>query len=113
MNSLSIVYVDRDVPLGMRDGVQLMANVYRPMASSFALVLLSVTPYDKDATPDRSILMRALQRRVFDHFLKGEPTDWERTPRVRLTVRRSRHVWDVRAETRWPIAGVTYRSFAI
>jgi predicted acyl esterase len=51
---------------------------------------------------------RALQRRFFDHFLKGEATDWEWTPRVRLAVRRSRDVCDVRPETEWPIAGVTY-----
>src|SRR5215467_8896985 len=46
------VSVDLDMPVRMRDGVQLMANVYRPMASSPAAVLLSVTPYSKDATPD-------------------------------------------------------------
>jgi predicted acyl esterase len=33
--------------------------------------------------------MREVQRRFFDHFLKGEPNGWETTPRVRLAVRRS------------------------
>jgi uncharacterized protein len=51
---------------------------------------------------------RDLQRRFFDHFLKGEPNGWDRTPRVRLAVRRSREVWDMRAEPDWPLAGVTY-----
>jgi putative CocE/NonD family hydrolase len=51
---------------------------------------------------------RDLQRRFFDHFLKGEPNGWEGTPRVRLAVRRSRDVWDVRPEPNWPLAGVTY-----
>ena len=39
---------------------------------------------------------REVQRRFFDHFLKGEPNGWEATPRVRLAVRRSREVCDVR-----------------
>jgi len=51
---------------------------------------------------------RDLQRRFFDHFLKGEPNGWERTPRVRLAVRRSRDVADVRTEPNWPLPGVRY-----
>lgn len=51
---------------------------------------------------------RDLQRRFFDHFLKGEPNDWEQTPRVRLAVRRSREVSDVRSEPNWPLNGATY-----
>jgi hypothetical protein len=54
------VNLDRDVPVRMRDGMRLMANVYRPVASGPAPVLVSVTPYSKDATPDRvsMLLMR-------------------------------------------------------
>ncbi len=51
---------------------------------------------------------RDLQRRFFDHFLKGAPNGWDATPRVRLAVRRSREIADVRAEPDWPLAGVTY-----
>src|SRR6266581_3227929 len=51
---------------------------------------------------------RDLQRRFFDYFLKGEPNGWERTPRVRLAVRRSRDVADVRTEPNWPLPGVRY-----
>lgn len=51
---------------------------------------------------------RDMQRRFFDHFLKGELNGWEETPRVRLVVRRSRDVSDVRTESDWPLAGVSY-----
>jgi len=51
---------------------------------------------------------REMQRRFFDHFLKGEPNGWETTPRVRLAVRRSREVYDVRPETEWPLPEVKY-----
>ena len=43
-----------------------------------------------------------------DHFPPGDPNGWERTPRVRLAVRRSLDVSDVRTEPNWPIPGVTY-----
>jgi uncharacterized protein len=51
---------------------------------------------------------RDVQRRFFDHFLKGEPNGWETTPRVRLAVRRSRDVWDIRTSTDWPLPEVGY-----
>jgi uncharacterized protein len=51
---------------------------------------------------------REMQRRFFDHFLKGEPNGWETTPRVRLAVRRSREVYDVCPETQWPLPEVRY-----
>src|SRR6266567_3262256 len=51
---------------------------------------------------------REVQRRFFDHFLKGEPNGWETTPRVRLAIRRSREVYDVRPETEWPLPEVRY-----
>jgi predicted acyl esterase len=51
---------------------------------------------------------RALQRRFFDHFLKGEENGWERTPRVRLTVRRSREAHEIRSEAAWPLARAAY-----
>lgn len=54
------VTLDRDVPVPMRDGVRLMANVFRPLTPSRAPVLMSVTPYGRDALPDRlyMLLMR-------------------------------------------------------
>ncbi len=45
----------------------------------------------------------ALQRRFFDHFLKGADNGWEREPRVSLAVRRI-DGFTSRAETEWPIA---------
>ncbi|MDQ0142077.1 CocE/NonD family hydrolase [Cupriavidus necator] len=45
----------------------------------------------------------ALQRRFFDHFLKGEDNGWDREPPIRLQVR---HVdgFVERAEYEWPLA---------
>src|SRR5260370_4864994 len=54
------VSMDRDVAVTLRDGVHLMANVFRPFVPGPAPVLMSVTPYGKDALPDRvgTLLMR-------------------------------------------------------
>lgn len=51
---------------------------------------------------------RSSQRRFFDHFLKGEDNGWEKTPRVRLTVRKTRHDHTMRDETDWPLPSLTY-----
>lgn len=45
-----------------------------------------------------------LQRRFFDHFLKGEDNGWDKEPRVRLQVRRPGERFDERTENEWPLA---------
>ena len=45
----------------------------------------------------------ALQRRFFDHFLKGEDNGWDRQPPVILTVRDPRGAFR-RNENEWPLA---------
>jgi predicted acyl esterase len=47
------VKLERDVAVVMRDGVRLFANVFRPDDAAPHPVVLSVTPYGKDNTPDR------------------------------------------------------------
>jgi uncharacterized protein len=47
------VIFERDVAVPMRDGVRLMANLFRPADGKPAPVILSVTPYGKDKLPDR------------------------------------------------------------
>jgi len=48
------IVVDRGVSVMARDGVKLSVNVYRPSNVDGALpVVVSVTPYGKDNTPDR------------------------------------------------------------
>src|SRR6476646_10248905 len=42
------ITVDFDVPVQMRDGVTLRANVYRPVGEGRWPVLLTRTPYGKD-----------------------------------------------------------------
>src|SRR5438045_9638200 len=49
----SDVTLERDVPVPMSDGVQLMANVFCSFPPRRSPVLMSVTPYGKDALPDR------------------------------------------------------------
>lgn len=50
----------------------------------------------------------ALQRRFFDHFLKGEDNGWDRQPPVILKVR---HVdrFESRTEEAWPLPGTEWR----
>jgi len=45
-----------------------------------------------------------LQRRFFDHFLKGVDNGWDRSARVRLNVRRPGEVFELREENEWPLA---------
>ncbi len=45
-----------------------------------------------------------LQKRFFDHFLKGEDNGWEREPRVRLQVRHADGRFVERHENEWPLA---------
>ena len=47
---------------------------------------------------------RDLQRRFFDHFLKGEDNGWDREPQVLLQVRRPGDRFETRAEREWPLA---------
>jgi uncharacterized protein len=55
---------------------------------------------------------RLLQKRFFDHFLKGEKNGWEREPSVRLQVR---HVdrFVERKEDAWPIARTQWTRFRL
>lgn len=45
-----------------------------------------------------------LQRRFFDHFLKGEDNGWADQPRVQLNVRHPGERFEPRAEDEWPLA---------
>ena len=46
----------------------------------------------------------ALQKRFFDHFLKGEDNGWDSTAPVMLNIRRPGEVFDLRFEQEWPLA---------
>jgi predicted acyl esterase len=46
------IWLERDVSVPMRDGVRLMVNIFRPAIERAVPVVMSVTPYGKDATPD-------------------------------------------------------------
>jgi hypothetical protein len=46
----------------------------------------------------------ALQKRFFDHFLKGIDNGWDKTPRVMLNVRHPGERFVPRVETEWPLA---------
>jgi predicted acyl esterase len=40
--------IERDVAVPMRDGLRLLANLYRPAVEDPCPVIMSVTPYGKD-----------------------------------------------------------------
>ena len=54
---------------------------------------------------------RELQKRFFDHFLKGEDNGFDRTPRVQLNIRHpgERFVW--RGEDEWPLARTQWTEY--
>src|SRR2546427_3594558 len=65
----SDVTLQRDVPVPMSDGVQLMANVFRSFPPRRSPVLMSVTPYGKDTLPDRrGMLLMPLSGTRFVHL---------------------------------------------
>ena len=45
-----------------------------------------------------------LQKRFFDHFLKGEKNGWDRQPPVQLQVRHPGEKFELRFEHEWPLA---------
>jgi uncharacterized protein len=45
-----------------------------------------------------------LQRRFFDHFLRGADNGWERTAPVRLNIRHPGERFELRDEQEWPLA---------
>jgi predicted acyl esterase len=47
---------------------------------------------------------RDVQRRFFDHFLRGIDNGWDRTPRVQLNIRHLGERFVARGENEWPLA---------
>jgi len=82
---LSSMIPERNIPVPMRDGVRLFANLFRPVADGPWAVVMSVTPYGKDELPDRlgEFLMRLsgvkfgkLNRSRFAGFESPDPAYW-------------------------------------
>ncbi len=54
---------------------------------------------------------RALQKRFFDHFLKGADNGWDKEPRVLLNVRHPGEEFEFRHENEWPIARTRWTKY--
>jgi len=52
-----------------------------------------------------------MQKRFFDHFLKGENNGWENEPRVRLQIRHSDGRFVERHEREWPLARTAWTPY--
>ena len=52
-----------------------------------------------------------LQKRFFDHFLKGVDNGFERTPRVQLNIRRPGEEFEWRGESEWPLARTEWTEY--
>jgi uncharacterized protein len=52
-----------------------------------------------------------LQKRFFDHFLKGEDNGWDAQPRVQLQMRSPGEKFSLRAENEWPLARTQWTHF--
>lgn len=68
---------------------------------------------DTHSSPFYTDYGRALQRRFFGHFLKGEDTGWSKQPPVALRVRHPGEVFVDRAEQEWPLARTQWSEFAL
>ena len=53
--------IDRDVPVEMRDGTVLRADVYRPESNESWPVLLQRTPYDKNVPRISALLLNPIR----------------------------------------------------
>ncbi len=53
----------------------------------------------------------ALQKRFFDHFLKGEDTGWQRQPSVALNIRHPGEKFVLRSENEWPLARTQWTKY--
>jgi uncharacterized protein len=53
----------------------------------------------------------ALQKRFFDHFLKGLDSGWDKQPRVQLNIRHPGEKFVLRAEHEWPLARTRWSKF--
>jgi uncharacterized protein len=53
----------------------------------------------------------ALQKRFFDHFLKGIDNGWDKTSRVMLNVRHPGETFVLRHEDEWPLARTRWTKF--
>ncbi|HVR79607.1 MAG TPA: CocE/NonD family hydrolase [Acidimicrobiia bacterium] len=54
---------------------------------------------------------RALQKRFFDHFLKGIDNGWDKEPPVQLNIRRPGEDFELRMEHEWPLARTEWTRF--
>ncbi len=76
------ILAEWDVPITMRDGVTLRANVFRPNSNARVPVIMSAHPYGKDKIPARTRSGRSpnFQYRLFpqpDPIAISEWTGWE------------------------------------
>ncbi|MGF1665962.1 MAG: CocE/NonD family hydrolase [Acidimicrobiia bacterium] len=55
----------------------------------------------------------ALQKRFFDHFLKGVDNGWQDTPRVTLNIRHPGERFELRSENEWPLARTEWTRFHV
>lgn len=53
----------------------------------------------------------ALQKRFFNHFLRGEANGWDAEPRVQLAIRRPDGSASLRQENEWPLARTRWTRF--
>lgn len=98
---------ERDIAVTMRDGVRLMANVFRPQQDGRYPVVLSVSPYGKDALPEDYGLFRALGMSVgriyesdYAAFEAPDPGFW--VPRGYVVVHaNTRGMWNSEGHASW------------
>jgi putative CocE/NonD family hydrolase len=81
-NSASRITIELDVPVPMRDGTVLRADVYRPTRTGRFPVLLTRTPYDKRVLREGTVEFKAAVRAGYVMIVQdtrgrfGSDGDW-------------------------------------
>jgi uncharacterized protein len=106
--------IERDVPVPVRGGITVYADVFRPAAEHPAPVLVAWSPYGKHAGPqlperypDGGVAPGQLS--AYTAFLLGRDTEISDWPRVRYQVRDGGHAGRWRTAAGWPVPGSSYQ----
>jgi len=99
--------VTRDLAVPMPDGVSLMANIFRPEQDGRYPVVMSVSPYGKDALPEDYGLFRALginvgTFRISDYAAFEEPDPGFWVPHDYIVMHaNARGMWNSEGNATW------------
>lgn len=116
------VILERDVPVKLRDGVTIYTDIFRPADDKQHPAIMAMSPYGKEIGSQWFVAAQKPEhlyynpehtedlRKFFDYYLMGKKNDWEKTPKVRVSVLNpgGKDIID-RAESAFPIPRTQYK----